>query len=221
MGDSKGKSTPKSANKNTVTKEDTKTTKSPAKTKNSTPSKADSSNDKNKKTPIKNSSAVKKTPVKSSTVENKTPVKTDKKTPVKDSNITKKPPVKESSSEKKSPSKESAASKKTPVKESSPGKKNSLDTKEIRRRGKAKREGLPISRVRTIMKTARYAEAISPDAVHLTAIATVSIQSNREVGVQIKWLTVVAHCILSLTDFEFKSFIFNIVSVPIIVHILG
>lgn len=160
MGDSKGKSTPK---KSTPSKQDNKT-KSPATAKNSS-SKIESSKDKNKKTPVKESSAIKKTPIKSSMVENKSPVKTDKKTPVKDSI---KKTLNEPTSHKNTATKESSDSKKTPVKELSPVKKSSLDTKGMTRR----REGLPISRVRTIMKTARYAEAISPDAVQLTAIAT-------------------------------------------------
>ncbi|KAI5711306.1 hypothetical protein M8J75_015935 [Diaphorina citri] len=147
--------------------------KSPAKSKNSTPVKNIKINDKtSKKTPIKESAADKKTPVKTPNMENKTVKNTDKKSPVKSSNEEKKTPVKNGSSDKNTLAKNTNGLNKTPVK-SSPEKNRSTDLSKITASGnkRGKREGLPISRVRTIMKTARYAEAISPDAVQLTAIA--------------------------------------------------
>lgn len=167
MGDNKGKNNSKSPGKksNIPTKQDSK---SSPKKRNSTPIKSDKATAKNKKTPTKESIVDKKTPtpVKASNPENKTTNKSpEKKFFIK--NLT----------DKKNPSKESNVQSKTSVKNLSPEtKKTSSPDKYVdtfvNKRGK--REGLPLTRVRTIMKTARYAEAISPDAVQLTAIAAVS-----------------------------------------------
>ncbi|KAL1463483.1 hypothetical protein WDU94_015231 [Cyamophila willieti] len=169
MGDSK-KSNLKSPGKKpaTPTKQDAKT-KSPVKNKNSTPSKIDDkSNAKNKKTPSKESPVDKKTPVKT---ESKTSTKaSDVKSPATKSSMDKKNPF--SIANKKSPGKDSNVDNKTPLKKSSP-QKGSTRTNEASASKKVKGGGgLPVSRVRLIMKTARYAEAMSPDAVQLTVIAT-------------------------------------------------